>query len=568
MQYAGLEHEEVAMASWWKRGAAALVAGLGLVAIGSAPAHAAGEIDTYTAEAVIRADGSVDVKATITFPAGATPPTSVTQRFATTVETTGERDYHYALTDVTAGGAPAQVATDADSVAVTIPVSGQTATLAYTVTGASVRADETHTAVAWGYLQGLGLSVGTFDLSVGVDALTQFSSVDCKTGAAAAPAQACTHWGGGTHDLPSPVFHQDGVAAGEVVRATVLFEGDAIAVNEDVRDRWTLGRAFTPGPAQVVIALAIAVLAVLGLWLAHRRFGRDATASEPIRVAEFHPIGEGRSEFRVLDGVRPGQVGTVLDEHVDPVDVTATLLDLAVRGHLRIRELPRAAAYANAEWTFERLGQPDDGIAAYERTLLDAVAPDGGEPATVSALGERVAPVVGEVRSQLYDDVVSRGWFVRRPDAARGLWDRVGWVALGVAVVATIVLAALTTYGLIGLALIVAALAMLVVAQEMPARTAAGVGMLSGLSALGAILATQPTEQVGGIGQLSRVVPYAVVLGGTGRWLAALDAVCQEDVPDAEELYWYHGPEGWQVSDLPASLDNFVTTVQGKLFSR
>ena len=90
----------------------------------------------------------------------------------------------------------------------------------------------------------------------------------------------------------------------------------------------------------------------------------NAAEAEPTLVADFHPVGDGESEFRVRDGVRPGQVGTLVDERVDPVDVTATVLDLAVRGHLRIEELPRSAAYAEGEWTFTRRDSDDDLRAA------------------------------------------------------------------------------------------------------------------------------------------------------------------------------------------------------------
>ena len=41
-----------------------------------------------------------------------------------------------------------------------------------------------------------------------------------------------------------------------------------------------------------------------------------------------------------------------------------------------------------------------------------------------------------------------------------------------------------------------------------------------------------------------------------------------DDLPDSTDLDWYHGPENWHLADLPASLANFVTTVQGTLFSR
>ena len=61
------------------------------------------------------------------------------------------------------------------------------------------------------------------------------------------------------------------------------------------------------------------------------------------------------------------------------MDVTATLLDLAVRGHLRITELPRESAHAATDWTFVRR-ESTDKLLDYEHTLLDAVAPIQGEP--------------------------------------------------------------------------------------------------------------------------------------------------------------------------------------------
>ena len=37
----------------------------------------------------------------------------------------------------------------------------------------------------------------------------------------------------------------------------------------------------------------------------------------------------------------PGQVGTLIDEQANTLDVTATIIDLAVRGYLRITEIPK-----------------------------------------------------------------------------------------------------------------------------------------------------------------------------------------------------------------------------------
>ena len=133
------------------------------------------------------------------------------------------------------------------------------------------------------------------------------------------------------------------------------------------------------------------------------------------------------------------------------------------------------------------------------------------------------------------------------------------------------VLAAFTTFGLVGLALIVVSLGMVFVAQEMPSRTAKGAALLGGLGALRSDLLSHPTNQIAPgneLKQISEVLPYAIVLGGVDRWLDAIVASDVDEHPDSYDLAWYHGPENWHLSDLPDSLSNFVTTVEGSLFSR
>jgi hypothetical protein len=179
--------------------------------------------------------------------------------------------------------------------------------------------------------------------------------------------------------------------------------------------------------------------------------------------------------------------------------------------------------------------------------------------------------VIGQIQSELYDEVVARGWFARRPDSTRNQWNLIGWVGLGVAVLVTVLLAAFTRFGLLGLALVALALGVLFIGQEMPARTAAGTALLGGLEALRGSLLTQPVDTLPagqGLAQLSSILPYAIVVGGKDRWLQAVVDTDDDAAEDSTDLDWYHGPAGWQLENLPASLGDFITTVQGTLFSR
>ena len=127
-----------------------------------------------------------------------------------------------------------------------------------------------------------------------------------------------------------------------------------------------------------------------------------------------------------------------------------------MHGHLRITELPRESDFAATDWSLARTDSSADDLHPFEAVLLDGVV--GRDEVKVSELPSRVYETVGGVQDKLYDEVVANGWFERRPDAIRNRWTQTAIGALIGAVVLTVVLAAFTTFGLVGLALIVLAL--------------------------------------------------------------------------------------------------------------
>jgi hypothetical protein len=549
---------------------ALLLVALALVAGPTArTAHAEGTASTVVAAGNVAKDGTLKVTQTITF--GGAAPAQVTQKFETVQNLVGDRQYKTTISDITAtaGGAAAtpQVSTDSRYTTVTVPTNGAPElVIAYTVRGAVVTVPD-GTALQWRVLQGLSVSVTSFRATVQIPGI--FTYVRCTAGTPNSTTP-CASASAGTDAATTPTFTDGPRGEGEAVGVDIGFPPGEVTANEQIDHRWTVGRAFSPDPLPLGIAVGLLVLGGLALLLAHRRLGTDAAyAGEAAPVAEFVPVAAGESEFRVVGDIRPGHVGTVADERVDPIDVTATLVDLAVRGHLLITELPRASAFSRTDWTLTRIGA-GTGLRPFEQALLEGIAPDG-EPVRVSEVGGRVAQSIGKVQDALYDEVVANGWYARRPDVTR---NRVTQLALGllvVAVVVTALLAAFTTFGLIGLALVVLGLGLVFVAQEMPSRTPKGVALLKGLGALRSLLLTQPTDQMPkgrAVDELSEVLPYAIVLGGTERWLDALVATDTDADPDSEDLTWYHGPADWHLRDLPDSLRNFTTTVSGTLFTR
>jgi Predicted membrane protein (DUF2207) len=533
-------------------------------------AHAVGNASTFIAEGNLSKDGTLRVKQTITF-TGAVPA-EVSQKFETREDLVGDRQYVQQLSDITAtvDNAPVQAAINADDrfTTVTVPTNGSNqVVLSYTVAGAVVTIDG-GTALRWRMLQGLSASVAEFSATVQIP--TQFSYIKCTAGSPNSTVP-CSFAAAGTEGAQIPTFRDGPRGEGEVVAIDIGFPPGGVASNEVIDYRWTLGRAFSAKPLPLALALGLLVLGGIALYGLHRRAGVDINPEGQIsKVGEFVPTGAGQSEFRVVDDIRPGHVGTVADERVDPIDVTASLVDLAVRGHLVITELPRETEFARTDWEIKRVEGISDGLRPFEQQLLDGIAPPAGS-VRVSELAGRLQESIGGVQNALYDEMVSNGWYERRPDDTRDRWTQWSLAALIISVVLTGVLAAFTTFGLVGLALILVSLGMVFVAQEMPSRTAKGAALLGGLGALRSDLLSHPTDQMppgDELKEISEVLPYTIVLGGVDRWLDAIAASDVDEHPDSYDLSWYHGPENWHLSDLPHSMRNFVTTVSGSLFSR
>lgn len=552
---------------------ALLVSLVAYVASGTMSAHAQ---DAIAKEAVIDGklakDGSLSVTQVLTFDSA---PTSLDQKLSLVEKTFDKRQYNFEIKGlkvrVDEKDTHVELKTSGDYATYSVPLNGaKKVEISYHVTGASHEAADNSTQFRWRFVQGFNIMIEKATITLNVPGL--FRDVDCKAGPPAAPG-VCQAFYGGTHVSLSPKAEQQALGAGEVMVLSLRFDAKTVASNDKITESWSLDRAFDFSMGPMLAALAALSLGSLALWFAHRWAGRDSGFANPTRIAEFRPVGEDVQEFKILEPVRPGQVGTLVDERVDPIDVTATILDLAIRGHLLIVELPRQGNEA-LDWSFVRptTDPARDQLAAFEQHLLDAIAPADGSPVKVSSFGGTILEKVPIIQSELYDEMVRQGWYTVRPDDTRNRW-RIA--AVGVLVSALVILGllvAFTPFGLFGLVLVVLALGLLFVSTEMPARTQKGASMMAGMMVLRQELLNESTNRMPKgheYRELSEVLPYAVVLGGADRWLAALVETDDDvGVPDPEDLSWYHGPENWEIKDLPNSLDQFITTMTGRLFRR
>ncbi|WP_424184441.1 DUF2207 domain-containing protein [Actinokineospora sp. G85] len=307
------------------------------------------------------------------------------------------------------------------------------------------------------------------------------------------------------------------------------------------------------------VALGAALLFLLAgfavLWRARAR-DTQALAAEPEAVPVLDTSG-GRTAFASPDGVLPGQVGTVVDGTVDARDLSATVLDLAVRNYVWITE-------TDGDWQLVRRNPADDALNDYERAVFDLLLPQGADSVTLSAL--RAEPQgVAKARDAVYRDIVSHKWFSRHPDAL-GTLTIVGIALLLLGVGLTVVLALVGGAALIGVAVAIAGLGIAIGGRLAPLRSQRGSALAQQVNGVRAFLNTVDPESIPASDRevvFSRSLPYAVALGDGEQWLARF-AGLDSSADGTAGMYWYATQDGAAATNHTRFTEQFQTFV-GKL---
>ncbi|MHC4511610.1 MAG: DUF2207 domain-containing protein, partial [Planctomycetota bacterium] len=138
-----------------------------------------------------------------------------------------------------------------------------------------------------------------------------------------------------------------------------------------------------------------------------------------------------------VKGRDPAEVGTLADERVNMHDISAVIIDFAVRGLIEIQEITekKLLVFTQTDYRFTKKGDAT-GLKSHEKEIFDKIFEDG-EKVLLSELKHNFYSVIPVVEKQIYRNLVKRGYFDGSPKKVRRKF-----IVAGLALLAAIMAAA------------------------------------------------------------------------------------------------------------------------------
>ncbi len=410
-------------------------------------------------------------------------------------------------------------------------------------------------------LTGAMRTSGSFDEfywdATGVDWTASIKQVDITASVPGGVQDTtCTYGPVGSRDeCPATVtdgvatYRQSNLAAGEGVTISAKIKPGLVADNAPHLE--PDGSKLSPGERLGAIVAGAAGLAVLigsplvgVLWW--RKNGRDqryaglAPGTTPLAGQTAHivtndpdlPIPVAFSPPRIP----VAEAGMLIDGQVDARETAATIIDLAVRGALKVQS-------SGEDEFMVTLLDPDRAAAPHEMVLLTRLF-DGEPPGAVRDLSGRGSMLGAHqaMEKSVRNQVTARGWFRKVPSATST--GSFGFGAIVLAIFGAFSLGAWVLWLLVPLLPIIITVAVIRSKLRRGQRTAEGRAICDQVEGFRTYLATAEADQLRfeeGEDIFSKYLPWAIIFELADRWAKICgDLVAMGRLPDTTP-YWYVG---------------------------
>jgi len=251
-------------------------------------------------------------------------------------------------------------------------------------------------------------------------------------------------------------------------------------------------------------------------------------------------------QYEPPKGMCPAEAGSLLDDTIHPRDITSTIVDLAVRGYIKIEEkVDTFLVFHHKDYLFHLLKPREQwgpDLTPHERVMLENIFLGGAET-RLSSLKNRFYTVIPIVRQDIMSALKSKGIYMLDPESANGYSIAAG-VAIAILVVAVQVMGWMNLFNSIPLligSVLISALIWWLFARQMTAKTVAGARTTIAVLGFQEFMNRVDADRIKRMppDTFEKFLPYAMALGVEHHWAQAFDGIIK-DPPS-----WYVSPNGY-----------------------
>jgi len=299
---------------------------------------------------------------------------------------------------------------------------------------------------------------------------------------------------------------------------------------------------------------------MLTLWY---RKGRDPVTGDPLVVAYAPPDENGRPFL-------PAEIGALIDERLDPKDVTASVVDLAVKRYVTIEEKKSPGLlFHKTDYVLRKAKEPGVELAPFERLLMERIFVGHEPEVSVSDLKLSFYKNLEDLKNAAFEGLERMKCFASNPSGVKTRYLRAGFAVLigggAAGWLGEKFLGDAFSRAFIAFAL--SALPVMAFAPVMPVKTLKGVKVLRKIKGFEEFLLRAEKDRLERMNDknlFEKYLPYAIALGVSDRWAKAFEGITQEPPQ------WYVSPGGvdtFRPSSFHHSLDSALSSMSGAMYS-
>jgi len=221
------------------------------------------------------------------------------------------------------------------------------------------------------------------------------------------------------------------------------------------------------------------------------------------------------------EDLEPGLLGVIYDETADLKDISSSIIDFAVRGFLKIKELKtKTLLKKSTDYEFIKLKSETGLKEEYEKEIFRGIFANQ-KTRRLSSLKNKFYKKLPNIKKSLYQLVVEQGYFPLNPDRVRSAY--LVWGVVFIILGFIVMMIGLAVYA--GVSVMVCGVLIAFFSKAMPRRTKYGVDTLSKILGLKMYLNVAEKDRIKFHNAPSKrpevfekLLPYAMVMGVEKEW--------------------------------------------------